>query len=145
MNRQIIDIVTFSEYTAVAKQRENVVVAGLLTIAVDIFMLTIAYTSKPKLLNSFWGRLFVLSIVVFNATYTLYLSARIYSLFAISQVIFLPLYIKYSKNKLIPFFLVVLYVSIQFWRMYLSNGNNILPYHINEFDLNSSIFKFLPL
>ena len=144
VNRQIIDIVTFSEYTAVAKQRENVVVAGLLTIAVDIFMLTIAYTSKPKLLNSFWGRLFVLSIVVFNATYTLYLSARIYSLFAISQVIFLPLYIKYStiKNKLIPILFVGLYVSVQFWRMYLTNGNNILPYQINVFDLKLSIFRF---
>lgn len=145
INAQIVDFISFSEYTHIARFRENTILAATLTILIDILMLFIIKTMNKELLNSFWGKIFVLSIFVFNSTYTLHFSARIYSLFAISQILVLPMYIKSNTklNKGITAGLIFIYVSTQFWRMYLANANSIIPYEMNIEELSNSIFRFL--
>lgn len=137
VNEEIVDVITFSEYSHIASSRTDIVLAGVFTALLDVFMLFVIYTSPKELLNSFWGKYFVLSILVFTASYTLEYSARIYSLFAVSQIIYFPLYVKYStmKYKFIRFGIVFIFVSAQFWRMLLANANHIIPYELNHQEL----------
>lgn len=142
INESVVDFLTFSEYNNVSAVREETLILAIFTIFMDIFMFYLISIEKKCVLKEFWGKLFVLSIIVFNATYSLQYNARIYSLFAISQIIFFPLLLKNShhhKNN-IPTVLVLLYVSAQFWRMLLANANDIVPYEFNYQDLKLTIF-----
>ena len=125
--------------------RKNIMLSAILTILLDLFMLFVLYTTPSKLFNSFWGKYFVLSLIIFTATFKLYYSARVYSLFAISQIVFFPLYVKYStlNDKAISFMVVFVFVSVQFWRMLLANANEIIPYEFNYQDINNTFFAFL--
>ena len=125
--------------------RGDMVTAAALTIMADVYMLFIILSSSEILRNSFWGKLFALSIIVINATYMLHYGARVYAIFAITQIIYFPMFLKNSKfrNKLVPALLIIVYVSAQFWRMLLANANTIIPYKINYQDLNNSFFSFI--
>ncbi len=145
VNERIIDFITFSEYSNLATSRSDVSIALFMTVLIDIYMFFIVYTAPQKLRDSFWGKLFILSVFVFNVTYTLYFSARIYSLFAISQIVFFPMWVKCCnlKNKYLCVCIVLLYVSIQFWRMLLVNANSIIPYELNQQGLKMGILNIL--
>lgn len=144
VNQDFVDLITFSEYTHIATSRNNILLAGIFTALLDVFMLFVIYTSPKQLLNSLWGKYFVLSILVFTATFTLHFSARLYSLFAISQIIYFPLYVKYStlKNKFLAFGIVFIFVSAQFWRMLSANANLIIPYELNHQELQHTFLKY---
>lgn len=145
VNEQIIDAMTFSEYTNMAATREDTVLVAALTIILDVYMLFIAFSSSERLRNSLWWNLYALSIIIINATYTLHYGARVYSIFAITQIVFFPLYIKNSifNNVKIPATLIIIYVSIQFWRMLLANANNIVPYELNYQELKYTFLSFM--
>ena len=145
VNEQIISTITFSEYANMSDTRGDMVTAAALTIMADVYMLFIILSSSEILRNSFWGKLFALSIIVINATYMLHYGARVYAIFAITQIIYFPMFLKNSKfrNKLVPALLIIVYVSAQFWRMLLANANTIIPYKINYQDLNNSFFSFI--
>lgn len=144
VNQELIDLITFSEYTHIASARNDIVLAGIFTALLDAFMLFVIYTSPQELLNSQWGKYFVLSILIFTATFSLHYSARIYSLFAISQIIYFPLYVKYStiKYKFLAFGIVFIFVSAQFLRLLLTNANRIIPYELNYKDLQYTFLNY---
>lgn len=143
----IISIITFSEYDDISYLREDTFKALIYTILINIYVFFfVIISAPPKFLNSFWMKIFILSLIVLNLTYSLYFSARIYALFAISQIILFPQFIKESKykTKIIPLFITFLLLNIQFWRMLLQNANNIIPYSINTKGLHS-LYSFFEL
>lgn len=77
-----------------------------------------------------WFKLFVLSCIIFNATYMIAYATRLYSVFAMSQIIYFPILLrKVIKSRLfLTRLILICYLSAQFFRILLSNGNNIIPY-----------------
>lgn len=129
-NSEIISMFSFLNKDSIASSRSNLLLSFVNIALFDIFMLLFINKSKFQLLNTMWGHLFVLSLIVLNATYTMDFSARFYVIFSISQIIYLPLLIAshsgVQKRKVV--LLVIFYAFIQFFRMLLANANNIVPY-----------------
>lgn len=133
ITEQVISFVTFSEYSDLVSHRSSFGDALFNIFLWDALMVAIVLTTKEDFLETVWGKLFVLSILAFNATFTLQYGARLYAVFGIVQLIFLPQYIKENvfKERYWAALLTLTYCSFQFFRMLLANANNIVPYNIS--------------
>lgn len=111
--------------------RDNSFVVLLIVIVQNLITYYILSNQERERYNEFWFKLFILSCVVFNATYMIAYAARIYLVFAMSQLIFVPVFLQQIpvKRKFVVYFVFILYMSAQFFRILLSNGNGILPYN----------------
>lgn len=104
--------------------------AFALAFIVSVFVLLIIGSTKNECLNSLWFRLLFLSIVVLNLTHRLEYGARIYAMLSISQIIAFPLYLQNNllKNKNLASIIILMYMTLIFFRMLLTNANGICPY-----------------
>lgn len=96
----------------------------------DAFFLLMTISSKAEVLNDKWGKLFLLSALVLNLTYPLELGARIYLIFAISNIFMYPLFLRNSiiHNNIFLKFCIISFFAIQYLRLIISNANGVCPY-----------------
>lgn len=135
MNESTLSIFTgplfanFLEKDTVFRDSSNLMI--VMVIAQNMLTMMIVLSVKEEMRENFWFKIFVLSSLVFNATYMVAFAARIYSVFAISQLIFVPLFFKQLKcsRKIASYIVLVIYMSAQFFRILIPNGNGILPYN----------------
>ncbi|WP_302560921.1 EpsG family protein [Phocaeicola sartorii] len=88
-------------------------------------------TAKDELKNSFFMKMYFITIMINNATIRLELGIRVVLLFSILQVILYPLYAESSIfTKSISTFFVVCYISI-FFIVFISSGSAaVVPYKL---------------
>lgn len=134
MNENLLSLFTISIFENFLEKdtvfRDSSFVVILMVIAQNIITTYIVNNLKAELFGNFWFKLFILSSIVFNATYMVAYAARLYSIFALSQLIFIPVFlqqIRIRKRGLV-YFVFLLYMSAQFFRILLANGNGIVPY-----------------
>jgi hypothetical protein len=134
MNESILSVFTSSLFANFLEKdtvfRENSVIMMLMVIAQNALALIVIITTKKEMRENFWYKLFVLSCIVFNATYMVAFAARFYLVFAISQLVFIPLYMKQvnARHKIMAYGVLWVYMSAQFFRILIPNGNGIIPY-----------------
>lgn len=99
----------------------------------DAFFIIMIASSKNEILNDKWGKLFLLSALILNLTYPLELGARIYLIFAISNIFMYPLFLKNSiiRNTVFLRFGIISFFAIQYFRLIISNANNVYPYYFH--------------
>ena len=119
---------SFTDYDTVF--RESGFITYLFVLLQNILAIYIIKLTKDSLYGSLWFKLFVFSIIVFNITFMVAYAARIYSVFAISQIVFFPVFLKQIKpsDRTMASLLLFSYLSTQFFRILLANGNQIIPY-----------------
>lgn len=134
MNERLLSLFTMSIFENFLEKdtvfRDNSVVVILMVIAQNIIAIYIANNLKSELYENFWFKMFIFSCIVFNATYMVAYAARFYSIFALSQLVFIPIFLQQIKRKkrLLVYSVFLLYMSAQFFRILIANGNGIVPY-----------------
>ena len=132
INNDILQRVSFmySNYISNDVYRADGASAMFLALIVNIFNVGLLVFSKKEILDNKWVGLYLLYIIVLNLTYKLQLGARINVIFSITQLIALPYIALHTKTK--PYYfvlgLVFVFCTLQFYRMLLSNANDIAPY-----------------
>ena len=114
--------------------RDNLPLILTLVFCQNLMVACVLKCIPKSMLNNFWFKIFILSCAVFNATYMIAYAARIYTVFAMCQVIAFPLIIS-SATKYKRFFVTFLllgYLSAQFFRILLNDQNGLIPY-VNVF------------
>lgn len=121
----------YDSYVNPEVYRESSVIAYLFTIMMNVFAILVVYTASGSAYSNKWFILYVLSVIILNLTFKLHYGTRIYVIFAISQLLFFPLHVRNCRiqYKKVMLFLFLLYLSLNFFRITLVNGNQIFPYH----------------
>lgn len=135
MNESILTIFTGSSYAKFLATdtvfRENSMIMILMVLAQNALTFIVVILTKGELKDDFWFKLFVLSCVIFNLTYMVAYAARFYYVFSISQIVYIPLFMKKLKKsyKFTAYAVLLIYMSAQFFRILIPNGNGIIPYN----------------
>lgn len=134
MNEKLLSLFTITLFENFLEKdtvfRDNSFVVILMVITQNIIAIYIVNNLKSELYGNYWFKLFILSCIVFNATYMVAYAARLYSIFAICQLIFVPIFLWQIKRRkrLLVYSVFLLYMSAQFFRILMANGNGIVPY-----------------
>jgi len=105
----------------------------LFVIAMDIFYVCVFLVADKSLLNSKWGKLYLFSALVLNLVYPLELGTRLYNIFSISNLLFYPLLLINNrlKTKKIVECIIIVFFACMFFKMILSNANEVFPYELS--------------
>lgn len=110
--------------------RDSSFLAAIFSVMVSgysFFLFTLLPINKR---NTIWCKVYIISLFILLLTYRLEYGARIYVMFSISQLFFIP-YLLQSQHKVNPLALkriVYCYYTIIYMRMFLHNANEIMPY-----------------
>ena len=106
----------------------TIIVGGLS----NLFFLYIYNASEPKLQESFWTKLYFLSILVLNLTINIVIGPRIVYVFSICQVVAFSLFARYTKRQDAKA-LLYLFGIITFFRFILPEATkteeSLIPYY----------------
>lgn len=92
------------------------------------------YTMRKKLQNSFFFKLYLLSVIVNNLTLRLELGIRVVLLFSIAQVVFYSIYVYNSRLSMkAALCCVACYIAIFFLTFISSNSAKVVPYELTNF------------
>ena len=111
--------------------KDNLGAAIIMTFLMNSFAVIIISTYRGIQTNEFWYKVFIFSIIVLNLTYTLEYGTRLYNLFSISHIIFIPMYLSSNriKQKSSTYTFIILFYAVLFFRMLLNDGNQVIPYN----------------
>lgn len=94
-----------------------------------LFIFCLFYTD-PRIRENFWFKMFYLATILNNVFLRLELGLRVLLIVSICQVIALPLCVKYRKglSRSAITGVIVLFLSIFFFTMLLTNSADVVPY-----------------
>lgn len=101
----------------------------LLSVLMNLFLISYIVIGSRKNLSSFWLKTLVLGMASMNMTMTLELGTRLVLYFTQAQIIFYSEYFnkkRYDKNFL--FFILILYFFINFIKILLGQWDSLTPY-----------------
>lgn len=92
------------------------------------------YTMRGNLKNTFFFKLYLLSLIVSNLTLKLELGLRVVLLFSIGQVVFYPMYAYNSRlSRRTAICCVACYLAIFFLVFVRNNSADVVPYVLTHF------------
>lgn len=108
-----------------ARFEEALLLASYWMVGFAFFLIT----AKEKLRNSFYMKMYFVTVMINNLTIRLELGIRVVLLFSILQIILYPLYVDSSNfSKSLATFFVVCYIAI-FFVVFISSGSaGVVPY-----------------
>lgn len=102
----------------------------LFVLLMNVLYIGMILMSSNRLLNSKWGKLYLLSVIVLNFVYPLQYGTRIYNVFMIGNVFFYPMLLEQTrvKPRAIAMICVIGFSAAVFFKMILQNANEVYPY-----------------
>lgn len=133
LNDSVISLVAgkYSSYILSSEgYRDSLVLPIILTVILNLLFIFLYIYSQKEIKSSLWFKIYLLSVIINNLSYTLILGSRLLLVFSIAQIIYFVSFIYNNriKQKWIAFSFILLYVLILFLRMILTNGGEIVPY-----------------
>jgi hypothetical protein len=113
-----------------AGYRTSLLIPLVITIILNLLFTFIYIYSKSDIKIGLWFKIYLLSIIINNLSYTLILGSRLLLFFSIAQIIYFVTFIYNNrvKQKKVVVGVIMIYVLILFLRMVLTNGGEIVPY-----------------
>lgn len=102
----------------------------IFVLLMNVLYILMLLMSNNSILNSQWGKLYLMSAIILNLVYPLHYGTRIYNIFTIGNLFFYPLLL--SNNRIQPKYWVTLCVigfcAAVFFKMIIQNANEVYPY-----------------
>ncbi|MCT4599401.1 MAG: EpsG family protein [Marinifilaceae bacterium] len=135
INDKVIRIIAgkYANYILTSEgYRTSLIIPIVLTLILNCLFIFLYLTSENKIKVTLWFKVYFLSVIVNNMSYTLILGSRLLIFFSISQIIYFVSFIYNNriKQKYISFSVILLYSLVLFLRMILTNGGEIVPYNL---------------
>lgn len=123
-------LMDYSHYIDSGLYRDSSLLATIFSLLVSVFSFMLFTLIPKEKRNLLWCKLYIISLIVLLLTFRLEYGARIYVLFSISQLFFIPYLIKVQRRVKDTSLKVILYsyYVVIYMRMWLLNANDIMPY-----------------